>query len=98
MLVLAVFCLGFFVCIISIYRIFTLRAGVISTDASWDNISVAIWSCLELNVAIIASSLPTLRPLIAHKSFANHYQSHARAMSSRERLLTRTLRGQVFQG
>ncbi|CRK38568.1 hypothetical protein BN1723_015357 [Verticillium longisporum] len=65
MLVLAVFCLGFFVCIISIYRMFTLRAGVISTDPSWDNISVAIWSCLELNVAIIASSLPTLRPLIA---------------------------------
>ncbi|KAG7139850.1 hypothetical protein HYQ45_003289 [Verticillium longisporum] len=53
------------VCIISIYRMFTLRAGVISTDPSWDNISVAIWSCLELNVAIIASSLPTLRPLIA---------------------------------
>lgn len=43
---------------------FTLRAGVISQDPSWENIGVAIWSCIELNVAIIASTLPTLRPLI----------------------------------
>ncbi|KAM0272199.1 hypothetical protein ACHAQH_008822 [Verticillium albo-atrum] len=65
LLVLAIFGLGFFVCIISIYRMFTLKAGVISQDPSWDNIGVAIWSCLELNVSIIASTLPTLRPLLA---------------------------------
>lgn len=53
------------VCIISIYRIFTLKAGVISQDPSWDNVGVAIWSCIELNVSIIASTLPVLRPLIA---------------------------------
>lgn len=53
------------VCIISIYRMFTLRAGVISQDPSWENIGAAIWSCIELNVSIIASTLPTLRPLIA---------------------------------
>jgi hypothetical protein len=44
---------------------FTLKAGVISQDPSWENISAAIWSCIELNVCIIASCLPTLRPLIA---------------------------------
>ncbi|KAG7144133.1 hypothetical protein HYQ46_007129 [Verticillium longisporum] len=92
MLVLAVFCLGFFVCIISIYRMFTLRAGVIGTDASWDNISVAIWSCLELNVAIIASSLPTLRPLIARilpgaglssaRNYRNTYHRHGSASAA----------------
>jgi hypothetical protein len=43
---------------------FTLRAGVISQDPSWENIGAAIWSCVELNVSIIASTLPTLRPLI----------------------------------
>jgi hypothetical protein len=52
------------VCIISVYRMFTLRAGVISQDPSWENIGAAIWSCVELNVSIIASTLPTLRPLI----------------------------------
>ncbi|GAB1315559.1 Rhodopsin domain-containing protein [Madurella fahalii] len=64
LIVVGIFCLGFFVCIISIYRMFTLRAGVISQDPSWENIGVAIWSCIELNVAIIASTLPTLRPLV----------------------------------
>ncbi|KAL2131361.1 hypothetical protein VTI74DRAFT_5196 [Chaetomium olivicolor] len=63
--VLGVFCLGFFVCIISVYRMFTLKTAVISQDASWENIGAAIWSCTELNVSIIASTLPTLRPLFA---------------------------------
>lgn len=44
---------------------FTLKSGVISTDPSWENIGAAIWSCIELNVSIIASTLPTLRPLVA---------------------------------
>lgn len=44
---------------------FTLKAGVVSQDPSWENIGAAIWSCIELNVSIIASTLPTLRPLIA---------------------------------
>ena len=43
---------------------FTLRAGVISQDPTWENIGAAIWSCIELNISIIASTLPTLRPLI----------------------------------
>ncbi|KAJ1329646.1 hypothetical protein MN608_06382 [Microdochium nivale] len=64
-MVLGIFCLGFFVCIISVYRMLTLKAGVISQDPSWDNIGAAIWSCIELNISIIASSLPTLRPLVA---------------------------------
>ena len=44
---------------------FTLRASVISQDPSWENIGASIWSCIELNVSIIASALPTLRPLLA---------------------------------
>jgi hypothetical protein len=53
------------VCIISVYRMFTLKAAVVSTDPSWENIGAAIWSSVELNVSIIASTLPTLRPLLA---------------------------------
>ncbi|KAM0328650.1 hypothetical protein ACHAQA_005062 [Verticillium albo-atrum] len=84
-IVLGIFGLGFFVCIISIYRMFTLRAGVISQDPSWENIGVAIWSCLELNVSIIASTLPTLRPLVARllpgaglSSARNHRNTYLR--------------------
>ncbi|KAF9870967.1 lysophospholipase a [Colletotrichum karsti] len=60
-----VFSLGFFVCIISIYRMFTLRTAVYSEDPPWENIGAAIWSAIELNTSIIAASLPTLRPLLA---------------------------------
>ncbi|KAL0941958.1 uncharacterized protein CTRU02_204721 [Colletotrichum truncatum] len=60
-----VFSLGFFVCIISIYRMFTLRTAVYSEDPPWENIGAAIWSAIELNTSIICASLPTLRPLLA---------------------------------
>lgn len=53
------------VCIISVYRLFTLYSGVFSTDPTWENIGAAIWSIVELTAAIIASCLPTLRPLLA---------------------------------
>ncbi|EFQ31495.1 hypothetical protein CGRA01v4_11092 [Colletotrichum graminicola] len=60
-----IFCLGFGVCIISMYRMFTLRTAVFSDDPTWDNIGAAIWSVIELNTSIIAASLPTIRPLLA---------------------------------
>ncbi|KAH8878721.1 hypothetical protein GQ53DRAFT_673593, partial [Thozetella sp. PMI_491] len=64
-MVFGIFCLGFFVCIISVYRFFTLHSAVYSTDPSWENIGAAIWSSVELNTAIMCASLPTLRPLVA---------------------------------
>ncbi|KEY73986.1 hypothetical protein S7711_02581 [Stachybotrys chartarum IBT 7711] len=64
-LVMFIFSLGFFVCIISVYRIWTLRDAVFSEDPPWDNVGAAMWSAIELNCAIICASLPTLRPLIS---------------------------------
>ncbi|KAL8382303.1 hypothetical protein RB595_006207 [Gaeumannomyces hyphopodioides] len=64
-MVMGIFCLGFFVCILSIYRMFTLEGAAGSLDPTWDNISAAIWSLVELGVSIIVSSLPTLRPLLS---------------------------------
>ncbi|KAH7304554.1 hypothetical protein B0I35DRAFT_330539, partial [Stachybotrys elegans] len=56
---------GFFsVCIISVIRLHSLYVTSVSTDPTWDNAGVAIWSCIELNVAIICACLTTLRPLI----------------------------------
>ncbi|KAK1621803.1 hypothetical protein BDP81DRAFT_511068 [Colletotrichum phormii] len=48
-----IFCLGFFVCIISVYRMFTLRTAVSSNKPPWENIGAAIWSAIELNTSII---------------------------------------------
>lgn len=35
-----------------------------ATDPTWNNVSAALWTLTELNVAILCSSLPVLRPLV----------------------------------
>ncbi|KAH8907368.1 hypothetical protein BR93DRAFT_911223 [Coniochaeta sp. PMI_546] len=64
LMLVAVFCLGFFTCIISIIRIPTLSVAAKTQDGTWDNVNAAIWSFLELNIAILAACLPTLRPIL----------------------------------
>lgn len=63
MLLGGVFCLGLFTCIISIIRIPTLSTASKTQDGTWDNVDAAIWSFLELTIAILATCLPTLRPI-----------------------------------
>ncbi|KAH6869522.1 hypothetical protein B0T10DRAFT_523655 [Thelonectria olida] len=61
----AVFCLGFFTCIISIIRIRTLKIASSTVDPNWDNVDASIWSFLEVAIAVIAACLPTLRPIFS---------------------------------
>ncbi|CAK7210381.1 hypothetical protein SBRCBS47491_000761 [Sporothrix bragantina] len=63
-MVMSIFCLGFFTCIISIVRLFTLRAALNSDDPTWDNSPTSWWTTIELNCGILCSSIATLRPLI----------------------------------
>ncbi|KAH7361183.1 hypothetical protein BKA66DRAFT_211313 [Pyrenochaeta sp. MPI-SDFR-AT-0127] len=65
---LAVFCLGFFACAISIIRLENLHRFNNSRDPLWTSSSTAYWSAIELNIGILCACLPTLRPLI--KKFA----------------------------
>jgi hypothetical protein len=53
------------VCMISISRLYSLHIAVESSDPTWDNVGIANWSCVELNMAIICPSLTTLKPLVA---------------------------------
>ncbi|KAI7776709.1 hypothetical protein LA080_004643 [Diaporthe eres] len=64
-MLMGVFCLGFLTCIISIYRMKTLKVAGESTDPSWDNTDAAVWSFIELSIGVLAACLPTLRPLFA---------------------------------
>lgn len=52
-------------CIISVYRMQTLKVAAHTTDATWDNTDAAVWSYIELAIGILAASLPTLKPLFA---------------------------------
>ncbi|KDN66580.1 hypothetical protein CSUB01_10139 [Colletotrichum sublineola] len=58
-----VFGLGFGTCIISAFRIKTLRVAAQTQDPFWDNVDAATWSFLEVTIGILAACLPTLRPI-----------------------------------
>ncbi|KAF4949464.1 hypothetical protein FSARC_13476 [Fusarium sarcochroum] len=60
-MLLVIFSIGFLTCIISIVRIRTLKTAASTKDPNWDNVDAAIWSFLEVTLAIIAACLPTLR-------------------------------------
>jgi hypothetical protein len=45
-------------------RLSTLDAAATTADPTWDNTEAALWSFLELSIAILAVCLPTLRPLV----------------------------------
>lgn len=57
------FFVGTFVTVVSVLRLQSLMKYASSTNVTWDNTSVAIWSTIELNVGMICTSLPTLRLL-----------------------------------
>lgn len=64
-LLIGIFCFGFIVVIISIVRIPTLRHGASSPDPTFTNVQTALWSLAELETAILCTSLPILRPIVA---------------------------------
>ncbi|KAK5656011.1 hypothetical protein OQA88_5149 [Cercophora sp. LCS_1] len=63
-LLLLVFGLGFFVCIISIIRISYLSLRTRSKDSFWTSPTPVNWSIVELHCGVICSCLATLRPFL----------------------------------
>ncbi|KAH9434614.1 hypothetical protein MCOR02_006609 [Pyricularia oryzae] len=61
LVLLSIFSLGLFACIISIIRL-TFLAD--SPDITWDNASASAWSTAEVCIALICASLPSLRPIV----------------------------------
>ncbi|KAH8655106.1 hypothetical protein BGZ60DRAFT_435500 [Tricladium varicosporioides] len=60
-----VFALGGFVCLISILRLHSLYTLSVSSDLTYDNLNAALWSAIEANTGIICASLQTVRPVVA---------------------------------
>jgi len=73
---IAVFCLGLFVCLTSILRLKALYDISVSTDVTWDNTPAAYWSSLECNFSVVAACLPTLRKTIS-RFFPRFFSSHS---------------------
>lgn len=64
MLNLANHCLS--ICIISIIRIPMLFQGASSPDPTFTDLKTGLWSLAELELSVICTCLPVLRPILAH--------------------------------
>lgn len=60
-----VFLLGFFVCVISVLRLFTVYAASVEGDFVASGVWAIVWSSVEANVGIVCASLLALKPLVA---------------------------------
>ncbi|KAK3937758.1 hypothetical protein QBC46DRAFT_356410 [Diplogelasinospora grovesii] len=58
------FGVGAFVTIVSIVRLQSLVKFANSSNPTWDNVDVTIWSTVEINVGIMCACLPTFRQLL----------------------------------
>ncbi|PWY62242.1 integral membrane protein [Aspergillus eucalypticola CBS 122712] len=58
-----VFSLGGLVCIFSLMRLIEFR-NFVTTDLASSSAKESVWTCLELDVAIICGCLPLMKPLI----------------------------------
>ncbi|MCJ1235776.1 hypothetical protein MMC14_003747 [Varicellaria rhodocarpa] len=58
-----IFLLGGFVVVASTLRLKFLF-DIEETDVTWSWYGVAVWSAIELNVAVVSACLPTMRPLV----------------------------------
>lgn len=54
-------------------------------DFTWENMEIGLWSVIEVGIAIVATGLATLRPLLAKLGLLNDIsaQSSGRKYSSR---------------
>lgn len=94
------FALGLFACVASVIRLQYLVSFANSFDSTYQQVSTVIWSAVELNLAVICGSLPSLRPLFKKvpvllstaKSAARKGVSNRQ---SRERSVTARVRSQV---
>jgi len=77
---MVVFAFGAFACVTSIIRLKSLYIISISPDPSLDGVEIAIWSGIEVNVAIACSSISTLKPLVS-KTFPRLLSSTDRSGS-----------------
>ncbi|KAF2005282.1 hypothetical protein P154DRAFT_425083 [Amniculicola lignicola CBS 123094] len=62
---MVIFALGGIACIISIVRLRTLVTIANSEDPTYDNLSAATFSAVEVNIGIVCACLPSMRPLFA---------------------------------
>ncbi|KAG2418892.1 hypothetical protein HFD88_001994 [Aspergillus terreus] len=76
------FALGFFITIIQIFRIFTIKNLKTYTDSE----PILLWSTIEISLGVIIACIPTYGPLF--KSFASNINSYRKRQTDQSYRLT----------
>ena len=82
-------------CPASIVRVFHV-AHISQTDPSWSEVDKAIWSAIELNLAIISACLPTLRPLFLH-IFYGSYSANSNCQRTGGEQVEKMAEGEILE-
>ena len=53
-------------CLVAVLRVVWLKQLYLSKDPTWDFVTMAHWSAVEVNIAIVCACLMTAKPLIAN--------------------------------
>ncbi|CAG8955036.1 hypothetical protein HYFRA_00007050 [Hymenoscyphus fraxineus] len=67
--IILILSLGFFASSATIVRIIYIRSLTLTDDWSWEGINLVKWSMVEPAIAITASNIATLRPLVKNSFF-----------------------------
>ncbi|KAK3294236.1 uncharacterized protein B0H64DRAFT_462914 [Chaetomium fimeti] len=66
LVVVGIFAIGFFVCLVSLIRLAILIQvkNAADPDSTYTNTDLVYWTCVEVNTAIVVACAMTLRPLV----------------------------------
>ncbi|KAF8053912.1 hypothetical protein FPV67DRAFT_1442959 [Lyophyllum atratum] len=65
MILIVLMSLGFVACIAGIVRVYYLHKTLMTTyDVTWEGYNIWLWTAVEVDLGIITSSVPPLRPLV----------------------------------
>ncbi|POS70730.1 hypothetical protein DHEL01_v210875 [Diaporthe helianthi] len=62
--VIGVFCIGIIVCLITVLRLDSIITVARTSDVTYDNLRVAVWSNAELTTAIFCATLSGIKPFV----------------------------------
>jgi len=78
-----IFAVGIFSCVAAAMRLQATVHYSRSIDISFDTVSLDIWSSIEVNIAILCSSMPSLKPLLCFWSRSEQARRKGHSSNSR---------------
>ncbi|KAL1987280.1 hypothetical protein VTN96DRAFT_4308 [Rasamsonia emersonii] len=79
--VMLMFCVGFFVTIVSVVRLHSMIQFANTENLTWDYVPIGYWSTIEVDVGVICACMPAMRSFLFHL-FPSVFESTIRDASA----------------